>query len=346
MSLKTVTSKIKSVDKTRQVTKAMEAVSAVKMRKSQENAFKARPYARTALQILSNVSKSSDISSHPLGEERPVKKSCFIVITSDRGLAGSLNSSVLKKVTRTMEERNLKKEDIGIISIGSRGAGFFLKREFTILENYEKWGDLVSFDDIAPLITRIQSLFTSGKYDDVWIFYTNFITTLQQEVFARRVLPITTDGVREVVAGIVPEKGMYSEINKDEEVAKTDKADAPDKSTQVPLEESRPGATEGVPIRKLESSSPSSLTGQEYIFEPSAEKVLETLLPTLLKIHVYHSVLEANASEHSARMVAMKSASENAEDMLRDLKLSYNKVRQAAITTEMSEIIGGVESLK
>ena len=309
MSLKLVTEKIKSIDKTKQVTKAMEAVSAVKMRKSQAFALEARPYARTALNILKSLSKTADIETHPLAEVRPVRKSCFIVVTSDKGLAGSLNSNVIKKTEQMIKDQKLSREDVSIVAIGGRGKTHFEKHGYNIIASYEKWGDHINFEDISPLIEKIRPLFEEKHSDDVWIFYTNFVSTLQQEVYKRRVLPITSESVTEVVEGIVPDKGKFSKVDKNDK-------------------------------QKEETSLKT-----DPIFEPSAESLLETLIPVLLKIHIYHSVLEANASEHSTRMVAMKNASESATDILKDLRLSYNKVRQAAITNEMSEIVGGMESL-
>lgn len=304
MSLKSVKNKITSIDKTRQVTRAMEAVSAVKMRKSQEQALTARPYAHAALRILQGLSVTEDIANHPLGTRRPVRKSCLIVVTSDRGLAGNLNNAVLKRCMQMLHDNELSQKEADIITIGSRGRSFFEKRGYTIKGSYEKWGDAVTFDDITPIIETIEHGFREEEYDDVWVVYTNFVSTLTQEVYARRVLPITHENVTDVVAGITPETGKFSETQ-----------ETPSDETTTP------------------------------IFEPSTEQVLETLIPALLRIQVYHSVLEANASEHSARMIAMKNASENAEELLKKLRLSYNKVRQAAITNEMIEIVGGMESL-
>ena len=306
MSLKSVKGKIKSIDKTRQVTKAMEAVSAVKMRKSQEGALVARPYALAALTILQSISGSVDGSSHPLGKLRGEKKTCFIVVTSDRGLAGSLNSLIFKAWTRFMENAGLAKEDVGVIAIGRRGFEYFSRRGYTIIESYERWGDAIDLKTIDALAERAQKLFFEETYDAVWIIYTNFISTLRQEVYTRKVLPISFESVAEVVRGILPETGKFSE---------RESAEKPQKV-------------------------------EVYTFEPDAEEVLAELMPLLLKIQLYHSVLEANASEHSARMMTMKKASDNARDLLKGLRLSYNKARQAAITREVSEIVGGTETLR
>jgi F-type H+-transporting ATPase subunit gamma len=306
MSLKSVKNKIKSIDKTRQVTKAMEAVSAVKMRKSQALAIGTRPYARAALTILRNVSGAIDAARHPLLVERPVKRTLVIVITSDKGLAGSYTSALLKGFYKMLEKRNLSRENISLITVGKKATDHFEKRGFTVLEHYEKWGDNLPFTAVRPLANRVKQEFLAGDYDRVIMVYTNFLSTLKQEVATRQLLPVSFEAIEEAVTGIVPEKGKYSELRKEEA-----------------------GKRIG-----------------EYTFEPSPEKILSELIPALFNIHIYHAVLEANASEHSARMIAMKNASDNARDISRALKLQFNKVRQAAITREVSEIVGGMESMK
>lgn len=276
----------------------------MKMRKSQESALRARPYALHALKILQGISGSVDWAGEPLAEKRTVRNTCFVVVTSDRGLAGSLNSSVLKEFSKFVKKNNLEKNMCSIVSIGKRGREYFSKRGFTVIEHHEQWGDFVDFQKVEPLVGSVQSGFLRGEYDQVFIIYTNFISTLRQEVCVRKVLPVTFEGVREIVESIIPETGKYAHSTKEENI-----------QTAV------------------------------YEFEPNAKDVLSALVPVLLKIQIYHSILEANASEHSARMIAMKNASDNAKKILKDLRLSYNKARQGAITREVSEIVGGMEAL-
>jgi F-type H+-transporting ATPase subunit gamma len=306
MSLKSVKNKIKSIDKTRQVTKAMEAVSAVKMRKSQQSAISIRPYATSAFKILRSISGSLAAANHPLTKTRPVKKTCIVLVSADKGLAGSYGAALLKGVYRFMDERGLTKENTALITIGKKGKEHFTKRGWDVLMSYERWSDQVSFATVRPLAEEVKELYLSGAYDEILIVYTNFMSTLKQTVYARQLLPVTFAGVEEVVRGITPERGKFSEIGRD--------------STLTPV--------------------------KEYTFEPSPEEILSELIPTLFNIQMYHSVLEANASEHSARMIAMKNASDNAKEISRGLKLYFNKVRQAAITREVSEIVGGMESMK
>lgn len=306
MSLKAVKTKIKSIDKTRQVTKAMEAVSAVKMRKSQMLALSTRPYALSAFKILRSISGSVDAINHPLTTARPVKKTCVIIVSADKGLAGSYGSSLLKQTYKFMAEKNLTEENTALICIGKKAYVHFEKRGWSIIDHHEHWSDRIDFADVRPLAEEVKELFLSKQYDEVFIIYTNFVSTLKQLVYARQLLPVSFDKVEDVIRGITPERGKFSEIGKD---------------------------LDGSPVR-------------EYSFEPSPSVILNELIPILFNIQIYHSVLEANASEHSARMLAMKNASDSAGDISRGLKLRFNKVRQSAITREVSEIVGGMESMK
>lgn len=306
MSLKSVKNKIKSIDKTRQVTKAMESVSAVKMRKSQSGAIGVRPYAVAALKILRSISGSNAAINHPLTTPRPVKRTLVIVISADKGLAGNYGSALLKGVYRFFDEKGLSSKNAGLITVGKKGHEHFVKRGWTVEGHFEHWSDGCTFETVSPLATLVKDLFLAGKYDEVFIAYTNFVTTLRQLVYVRQLLPVLHQSVEAVVRGITPEHGRFAEI---------------------------PKADDATPVR-------------EYSFEPSHEQVFAELIPVLFNVQIYHSVLEANASEHSARMIAMKNASDNAGEISRRLKLHFNKVRQAAITREVSEIVGGMESMK
>ena len=306
MSLKSVKNKIKSIDKTRQVTKAMEAVSAVKMRKSQQGAISIRPYATSAFKILRSISGALAAANHPLTKVRPVKKTCIVLVSADKGLAGSYGAALLKGVYRFMDEQQLTQDNTAFITIGKKAHEHFGKRGWNILGFYEKWSDEVSFDIVRPLVEQMKTLYLEGSYDQIFIVYTNFMSTLKQEVYVRQLLPVTFSGVEEVVRGITPERGKFSEVGRDLETP---------------------------PVK-------------EYTFEPSPEEIISELIPTLFNIQIYHSIREANASEHSARMIAMKNASDNARDISKALKLRFSKVRQAAITREVSEIVGGMESMK
>lgn len=306
MSLKSVKTKIKSIDKTRQVTKAMEAVSAVKMRKSQQFALSARPYAIAALKILRAASSSADARGHQFLKGNDSLRTLLIVVSADKGLAGSYGSALQKRVYRYMKDEGLDRERIDLITIGRRATEHFQKRGYTILAHRERWGDHILFEDIRPIAEAAAKRFADGTVGKVVIVYTNFISTLRQEAVVRELLPLSLDAVSEVIRGIAPVHGRYSQENAD--------------------------FAEGL-VR-------------DVVFEPSADTILEELLTALFDIEIYHAILEANASEHSARMIAMKNASDNAGEISRSLKLTFNKVRQASITREVSEIVGGMESMK
>ncbi|MBI3671642.1 ATP synthase F1 subunit gamma [Candidatus Azambacteria bacterium] len=307
MSLKSIKNKIRSVQKTKQVTKAMESVSAVKMRKSQKAALDTRHYAMHAFNILKRVSGSIDGKGHFFMEERDVKKTCLFVITSDKGLAGSLNSAVIKSIVREMAKNGLNKDNSGFILIGRKGYEYFSKRGYKIERYYEKLGDDAPIDLLKDASDLMAKLYENKEYDKFDIFYTDFISTTEQEAISRTVLPIKYEEVKKTIDGILPKTGKYSKVRD----------------------------------LKIENTEDVKL----YLFEPGAKEILKELLPFLLNIQVYYSFLEAKASEHSARMVAMKNASDKADELSRDLKLIFNKARQAAITKEISEITGGIEAM-
>lgn len=282
----------------------MEMVSASKMRKSQLIALSSRSYCRNALEILGNLSAHTDYNLHPLLKKSTAGKTALLVITSDKGLCGGLNSSVLKKAQRFLDGKQ-----IDVVAVGKKGRDFFSRRKFSVVASFTGIGDSVKIDDAAPISEALIDWYQEGKYSSITAVYTNFLSTLKQEAVVRQLLPISIEGVKEIVAGIMPERGRYSNIEDEKKNAKF-------------------------------------LYSYEYIYEPSAESVLNTLLPSLLHIQIYHMILEANASEHSSRMVAMKNATESAQKLIDALTLSFNKVRQSAITKEISEITAGSEALQ
>lgn len=301
-NLKSIKSKIISYKKTGTVTHAMEAVSAVKMRKAQERALSGRAYAASALAILEKLSATADVSRHPLMQAR-TGKTAIIVITSDKGLAGSLNSAVIKRVEQEMRERQLAIADVEILAFGRRGAEYFKSRGYTIAAEHTNVRDDVPESDLLSLT---EGLAQRNDVGTVLVVYQNFLSTFEQSATMREIVPITSKAMRELVEGIRPAKGKYSPI---------------------PTADQLPGPA-------------------AYTIEPDADSVLSVLLPRLLNIAVFHALLETKASEHSARMVAMKSATDKAKDMAKGLTRTFNKVRQAAITREVSEITSGIEAMR
>lgn len=303
MALKHIKLKIQSVKKTSTVTRAMEAVSAVKMRKAQERALGGRAYAAAALTILERLSSSQEIKVHPLAQVRS-GKTLMVIITSDKGLAGALNSNVIRTAEREIESRGLTKDSIIMIALGRRGGDYFLNRGYDVRHKHENVSDAISESDMRFVTDTVVALHASGEITSCIIAYMNFLSTFEQKPVVRQILPLTPELIREMVKGIVPAKGKYA------------------------------GYTE------------SDAIAAAYTIEPDAESIISTLMPRLLNIAVYHGLLEAKASEHSARMVAMKSATDKARDMAKMLTRKFNKVRQAAITREVSEITSGIEAMR
>ncbi|MDR3546984.1 MAG: ATP synthase F1 subunit gamma [Candidatus Pacebacteria bacterium] len=300
MALKDIKAKIQATKRMHTVTRAMEAVSAVKMRKTQESAFAGRAYARAALSILARLSGSSDVQRHPLTEAREVKKTAVVVITSDKGLAGALNSGVIKSALRAIEGRSL--ESIVIYAYGRKAEEFFRRRDYAIAKAFENKRDDVPLSVMQELSTELSDGFLAGDYDEVIAVYSNFRSTFEQIPTTRRLLPLSIESMGELVHDIQPARGKWS--------------------NEAVLE------------------SPYS-----YEVEPSADEVLGRLIPRLVAVSLYYMLLEAKASEHSARMVAMKNASDKSKEVTKTLTRQYNKVRQAAITREVSEIVSGREAL-
>lgn len=308
-STRDIKRRMRSIGNTQQITRAMEVVSATKMRRSQEFALAARPYAESALQLLGNISQKTVRKIHPLLERRRGKDIYLIVITSDKGLCGGYNSGVLRKAQGYLD-KNSESKNIDIITVGKKARDYFKFRGYEIAEEFIGFGDFVKLEETMPVAERILFDWQEKKHSKIVCAFTNFVSTLRQEVVIRQVLPITKKGIKEIIEGIIPKKGRYAR-------EKEKKAD----------------------------SQPATFN-YRYIYEPSREKVLNELLPLLVEIQVHYMILEANASEHSARMVAMKNASENAEEILEELNLFYNKARQSAITNEITEVTAGREALE
>lgn len=301
MALKHVKNKIIATQKTGKVTKAMEAVSAVKMRKSQQRALSGRPYADAAFRILENISRSNDAQTHALLQAGVGTHVCIIVITSDKGLAGSLNGAVIKEADALIASH--KTENIEIIAFGRKALEYFKNRGYATPLHLTNVSDDVRIDDVQHVTQFVLDAFSLGRYHTVHLVFQNFISTFEQRSRTYQVLPINPDEVRKLIHDITPREGMYS--NK--------------KSTNHAV---------------------------VYTTEQSPIELLDTLFATIVEIMIYHALLEHKASEHSARMVAMKNATDKSKEMVRALTLLFNKERQAMITAEVSEITGGIEAMK
>ena len=304
-SLKNIKLKILSYKKTGTVTHAMEAVSAVKMRKAQERALGSRAYAAAALSVLERLAGTGDLARHPLLQKRDGVPA-VIVITSDKGLAGSLNSGVIRLAESLLVGFHLPKTSGVVAAIGRRGAEYFKTRGYDVLVSKENVADDASEQDVNELTQALLKRHESNHISSVYVVYQNFVSTFEQKPTIRQIVPITSAVMGEMIAGIRPARGKYA-----------------------PQE------------RKDEAKPPAS-----YTIEPDADTVLSALLPKLLNVAVFHALLENKASEHSARMVAMKSATDKAKDMTKSFTRIFNRVRQAAITREVSEITSGIEAMR
>lgn len=301
MALKQIKNKIKSTERTSKVTKAMEAVSAVKMRKSQEKALKGRFFAQAALRVLENITQSHEVKRHPYLTLSNGSHDCVIVITSDKGLAGNLNGAILKEASQLIKGKDIS--NVELICFGKKSYEYFTRRGYTIPKHFINISDDIDIAHVEDVVTFVTNQYKLGLYKNVHIVYQNFVSTFEQRAFVRQVLPINNNEVRTMIEDIRPKHGMYSEPE----------------------------------VVKFSSV---------YTIEQSYESLFASILNTLVEIMVYHALLESKASEHSARMVAMKNATDKARDVIKALTLVFNKERQSVITAEVSEITGGIEAMK
>ena len=297
-NLRDIRRRIKSVKNTSQITKAMQLVAAAKMKKAQDQAIAGRDYADRLNQVLVNLKDNISEDDHKLLQTPKGKKELMLVISTDKGLCGGLNTNLLKKVRVEMVEGS------DVVTVGRKLRQSLAKTGSKIVSDWEV-GDPTPFSEAKSIGAYLTERFLSGQYSAVKVAFTNFETTLTQTPWVSQLLPVE--------ASTLAEKRAYEGIGKDGEVAET----AKDESML-----------------------------RDYIFEPSPDGVLDALLPLYLNYQVYQMLLEARASEHSARMVAMKSATDNAENMIKDLTLEYNKVRQAAITSELLEITTAMKAME
>lgn len=283
-SLRDIKSRITSTKKTSQITKAMEMVSASKLNRAETNAKAFVPYMEKIQEVVANIAIGSNDVSHPMLVTRPVKRTGYIVITSDRGLAGAYNSSVLRQVFRSIKQRHKSEDEYGIIVMGRVGRDFFKARKMNIVLEILGVSDQPSFDDISDLTKQTVGMFSDGTFDELYLYYNHFVSAIQQDVTEKKLLPLA-------------------------DIATSNK-----------------------------------LTS--YEFEPSAEEILGVLLPQYAESLIYGALLDGKASEHAARMSAMRSATDNANELISGLSLVYNRARQAAITQEITEIVGGAAALE
>ena len=292
---KEIRNKIKSVQSTRKITKAMEMVAASKMKKAQDRMRASRPYVQRALQIAMHVAKANTEYKHPfLARRTDVKRVGAIVVTTDKGLCGGLNTNVLRLVLQQHKEWRAKGLDVDYVAIGAKGLGFLNRLGANVVSSVSQLGDRPRLDRIVGPVKVLFDKYVEGNVDEVHIYFTNFVNTMKQEPRHAKMAPI-------------PEEFL----------------------------------TVDGQVRKAETASGS----WDYIYEPDAKALLDGVLRRYVEAVVYQMVNENMASEQSARMVAMKAASDNAGTIIDELQLIYNKSRQAAITKELAEIVGGAAAV-
>lgn len=282
-TIREIRRRIRSIQSTAKITRAMEMVAASKMRRAQERDIAGRPYADLMRQVLADLAAQSQAGEevHPLLRERPVNRIAVVHITPDRGLCGGLNANVNRKTVSFILEQEVP---VSLVTVGRRGRDFMVRFGQEVLAEFSRIGDQPSMEDIIPIAQVVIDDYSSGRVDEVYLCYAQFVTTMTQRPVLWRLLPV-------------------------EPATKEDKV------------------------------------GAEYIYEPSAPAVLAELLPRFIEMQLYHAILESIASEQSARMVAMRNATENANELIQDLTLAYNKARQEMITKELLDITGGAVAL-
>ncbi|MPQ23829.1 ATP synthase F1 subunit gamma [Bacillus paralicheniformis] len=282
-SLRDIKSRITSNKKTSQITKAQQMVSASKLNRAESKAKSFVPYMEKMQEVVADIALGYT-GTHPMMTSRPVKRTGYLVITSDRGLAGAFNANVLRKAYQKIQERHQSKDEYAVIAIGKMGREFFKKRGIPVISEMTGIRDEVSFPEIKDLANSTVQMFIDETFDELYLFYNHFVSAISQEVTEKKLLPLSD---------IAPNKKRTS-----------------------------------------------------YEFEPDEEEILEVLLPQYAESLIFGAILDSKASEHAARMTAMKNATDNAKELIADLELSYNRARQAAITQEITEIVGGAAALE
>ncbi len=280
-----------SVKNIQQITKAMKMVAAARLRRAQDKILGTRPYALELRKVIHNLAAlSAGEDAHPLLRSRPEKRVLLVVVTGDKGLCGSFNSSVLRRADQTLARLGSSERELELLLLGKRGADYYARRTWPIRKSHRSLFTEVKYQAAAEIADDARRAFLEGEYDAVDIVYNQFVSVLQQKLTVERVLPVTAD----------------------------------------------PADSAGIAAR----------TASDYLYEPSPEEMLDSLLPRFVTFQFYRVLLESQAAEHGARMTAMDAATKNASELIDRLTLTYNRSRQAAITTELIEVVSGANALQ
>lgn len=288
---KEIRGKIKSVENTKKITKAMEMVAASKMRKAQQRMRAARPYSEKVRNIAANLGKANPEYTHPFMQVNDARTAGMIVVTTDKGLCGGLNTNVLRGVTTKLRELQAEGVSLQAVAIGNKGLGFLNRIGAKVVSQSTQLGDTPHLDKLIGPVKVLLDAYSRGELNSVYLCYTKFINTMKQEPVVTQLLPLSAAKMETEAQASGPQHGW------------------------------------------------------DYIYEPDAQAVIDELLLRYVEALVYQAVAENMASEQSARMVAMKAATDNAGSVIGELKLVYNKTRQAAITKELSEIVAGAAAV-
>lgn len=300
--------RLRSVKNTRKITKAMELVASAKMRKVTQAVLASRPYTDRAWELLLNLAKRTDPTQHPLLHDRPVVKTIgLVVMTSNRGLVGALNSNLVNAAARTARALKAKTgAEVKTILLGTKGRAMVTQHGYSAAAEFTKQEIMTNVLAIRPVAKMVIDDFRRGAYDQIVVAYMDYVSMLVQKPLVKQILPLSAETFTSGIAGL-------AEATERASIVATEKQEAKD---------------------------------FEYLFEPNPDTVLEEILPRLVEMQLYRAVLESNASEQAARMMAMRNATDAAGDLIDDLTLSYNQARQAAITQDLAEISAGRAALE
>lgn len=329
--------RVRSVKNIRQITRAMKLVAGAKLRRAREAMLAARPYSDTMWDVLGDLAHAVEGQvQHPLLQERPEKRITAVVITSDRGLCGAFNSNVLKYTQRALAVWG--EHEVKVVTVGSKGWDHFRRRSWPVDKADDELLKQLSFPRAAAAAQYLVDEFVAGRTDSVYLIYNEFVSALRQNLVVEPLLPI-----RELPYGTAEgytfrqAARAYAEARTGGQAAGGFGAIG---AVATALGESQKQE------RQFVAAHPTPVEIVEYIFEPSAQAIINELLPRFVEAQLYQALLESSAAEHAARMVAMDNATKNAEELIADLTLTMNKLRQEAITTEILEVVGGAEALR
>lgn len=301
-SARDIRRRIKGVKSTGKITRAMEMISAVKMRKAVNAVLAIRPYAQGTIEMLRQLSRAAGAEGHPLLVERPIRKELYVIVASNRGLCGAFNAQIGKRLRQTLQEDTDRER--AFITIGKKADAMVRRVGGETIASFPDVQNAPKAEDLRAVARVIMDEFESGRVDRVVMIYTDFVSMLSQEVKVRALLPVAIKDTRKAL------NEMQGTENNEQGTGKKEEKIA-----------------------------------AEYVIEPSPKKVLWRMIPRLIEMELYHAVLESNASQESARMLAMRNATDAAKEMAADLTLAYNQVRQGKITQEIAELSAGMAAV-